>query len=210
MKPLIIIGFGEHGRVVREIAEEFGEYKVIGFIDYCQEARDGIACLGADEDIEMIMNSYPEASYVIGIGELRIRRKIIDRYIPYDLNFTTIISSQALIAPSAIIESGSTILRGAIINTNAFVGRHCIVNSGAIIEHDCILRENVHVAPGACLGGSVSIGHDSAVFLGARIILGLKVGHHAIVGAGAVVLHNVDDGIFVAGIPAKVVRHNSK
>jgi acetyltransferase-like isoleucine patch superfamily enzyme len=41
---------------------------------------------------------------------------------------------------------------------------------------------------------------------GAVVLCGLTIGEDAIVGAGAVVTHDVPDGAIVAGIPARVMR----
>ena len=41
---------------------------------------------------------------------------------------------------------------------------------------------------------------------GARIIGKIKVGNNVIIGANAVVNHDVEDNTIVAGVPAKVIR----
>ena len=46
------------------------------------------------------------------------------------------------------------------------------------------------------------------MFIGANAVIleGIHIGHHAIIGAGSIVLHDVDDYMVVAGNPAKVVK----
>jgi len=49
---------------------------------------------------------------------------------------------------------------------------------------------------------------DDGAWIGARVILlpGVRVGKHAVVGAGSVVTHDVPDHAVVAGSPARLVR----
>lgn len=68
-------------------------------------------------------------------------------------------------------------------------------------------RISQHSAPGATRGARTSIGHD--VWIGARAIIlsGVRVGHGAIIGAGAVVSRDVEPYAVVVGNPARAVRH---
>jgi maltose O-acetyltransferase len=52
----------------------------------------------------------------------------------------------------------------------------------------------------------VEIGDD--VWIGQRVIImpGIKVGSHAVIGAGAIVTKDVPEWAVVAGVPAKVIR----
>jgi phosphonate metabolism protein (transferase hexapeptide repeat family) len=52
----------------------------------------------------------------------------------------------------------------------------------------------------------VSIGHDSWLGQGCTILAGRKVGIGAVVGAGAVVSHDVEPFTVVAGVPAKPIK----
>ena len=49
----------------------------------------------------------------------------------------------------------------------------------------------------------VSIGNDVFIGVGARILPGVNIGDHAIIGAGAVVTKNIPAGVTVTGIPAQ-------
>ncbi|WP_162026091.1 MULTISPECIES: CatB-related O-acetyltransferase [unclassified Lentimonas] len=53
----------------------------------------------------------------------------------------------------------------------------------------------------------LEVGND--VWIGARAIIvgGVRIGHGAVIGAGAIVNKNVDDYSIVAGVPAKHIRY---
>jgi acetyltransferase-like isoleucine patch superfamily enzyme len=53
----------------------------------------------------------------------------------------------------------------------------------------------------------VVIGNDVWVGINAIILAGVKIGDGAIVGAGAVVTHNVPAYAIVAGVPARILRY---
>lgn len=50
------------------------------------------------------------------------------------------------------------------------------------------------------------IGDNVVICVGAIVIGNVVIGNNSIVGAGAVVTHDVDEGIVVAGVPAKKIR----
>lgn len=52
----------------------------------------------------------------------------------------------------------------------------------------------------------VSIGEDSIIGMGARILPGVKIGRHCCIGTNAVVTKDVPDYSLAVGIPAKVVK----
>lgn len=52
----------------------------------------------------------------------------------------------------------------------------------------------------------VVVGYGADVGMNASILPGVRIGPHAIVGAGAVVTHDVPDYAIVAGVPARFVR----
>ena len=83
-------------------------------------------------------------------------------------------------------------------------GKACIVNTGVIIEHDCRVGNGVHLSPSATLGGTVSVGDKSWICLGAKVINNITIGKSVTVGAGAVVIDDIEDQTLVVGIPAKV------
>ena len=63
-----------------------------------------------------------------------------------------------------------------------------------------------HIVGHPASKGSVIIGHDVWIAAGAVILSGVHIGNGAVIGAAAVVTHDVPPYTIVAGNPAKVVR----
>lgn len=55
-------------------------------------------------------------------------------------------------------------------------------------------------------GEPVTLGDDVWIGGGAIINPGVTIGNRVVIGSGAVVTKNVEDDVFVAGNPAKVIR----
>lgn len=55
-------------------------------------------------------------------------------------------------------------------------------------------------------GGRPTIGDDVAIYTGATVYGGIRIGNHVKIAAGAVVFHDVPDNCIVAGNPAVVVK----
>ena len=53
---------------------------------------------------------------------------------------------------------------------------------------------------------SVVIGDDVWIGAGARILAGVHIGNHSVIGAGSVVNRNIPENCLAVGVPAKVIR----
>ena len=111
------------------------------------------------------------------------------------------------------------------IQKNAVVGARCKVSSHAFICEGVTIEDEVFVGhgvlftndprPRATVDGRPQTEADwtvvptrvrrgAAIGSGAVILCGITIGADALVGAGAVVTHDVPDGSLVAGVPARV------
>ena len=64
----------------------------------------------------------------------------------------------------------------------------------------------MHMSPGANLAGEVTVGDCAWVGIGAVVKEGIRIGSDAVVGAGAAVVSDVDDGDVVGGVPARSLK----
>ena len=208
---LVVVGGGEHARVVIEAAHaQSDRFLVVGFVDArTSEAteRMGVPWLG--EDKQLLAAGAGGRLYVVGVGVTGVspaRRRLVERYRAAGARFATVIHPRAVVSPSAVIEEGTVVCAGAVVNTGARVGAHSIINTSAVVEHDVMLGAFVHAAPASAIGGGASIGAGTYLGLGCRVRDHVKVGSDVQVGMGAVVVGDVPDGGVVVGVPAREMR----
>ena len=77
------------------------------------------------------------------------------------------------------------------------------LNVNAVVSHDCVIGDYVTLSPGVHLTGSVVVDDDVFFGTGAIVTPGRRIGRGAVVGAGSVVLDDVEAGARVSGAPAR-------
>ena len=139
----------------------------------------------------------------------------------------------------AQVRAAATIGRQCVIGSHAYIdagvriGDWCKIQNGAMIFSPAELDQGVFIGPGACLtndlvpramtpdeaGPKAATDWEAAgvrirrgASLGARCVVlpGIRIGEYAMIGAGAVVTHDVDPHTIVVGNPARVVGHVCK
>ena len=88
-----------------------------------------------------------------------------------------------------------------------FHGHGLVLHPAAVLGDDCVLRQGVTVGNrGSARDDEVPVIGDRVEFgANAQVLGAVRVGDDAVIGAGAVVLHDVPPGTAVAGIPARPV-----
>lgn len=206
-RPLVVVGGGEHARVVVEAARSRpDEWEVVGYVDRAPTSIPDLPWLG-DDDAFVSAGGWRGALLVLGVGwsGTVARDEIVRRYDAVGAAWTAVVHAWARVSPRALVAEGAVVLAGAIVNGGAALGAHCVVNTGAVIEHDVRLGRHVHAAPGAVLGGGVEVGDHAHLGLGCRIRDHVRIGERAVVGMGATVVRPVAAGVTVVGTPARPV-----
>ncbi|MEO6030147.1 MAG: acyltransferase [Candidatus Binatia bacterium] len=88
------------------------------------------------------------------------------------------------------------------------IGNDVSIAHGASIlttEHD-YTQPDVMIRDAPVTHAAVTIGNDVWIGAGARILAGVTIADHAVVGAGAVVTRDVPTRQVVAGVPARVLK----
>lgn len=207
-EKVIFVGAGGHCKILIESLDK-NQYDIVGIIDgFSRKGSEvaGVSVIGSDEDAEHIFASGVHNAVISIVGNLKLRRKLLDKYRKIGFFFPNIIHPTAHISSSVRIGNGAAILAGACINAEAELRDFVTVNTGAIIEHEVLVDENSHVAPGAILLGACKIGKETMIGAGSIVLQQTKVGNNSMVGAGSVVLRDVTDEAIVYGNPAKEKR----
>ena len=114
------------------------------------------------------------------------------------------------------------IQKNAVVGNRCKISSHAFISEGVTIEDECFIGHHVcfvndryprasradgrlqtaadwHVIP-------TRVCHGASIGSGAVILGGVTIGERAIVGAGAVVTHDVVADEIVAGVPARTLR----
>ena len=137
-KNLLILGAGQYGQFVREIAEATDCFDRIAFLD------DRNPCaVSTLAEYGNYKGDYPCAFVAIGNSELRML--LLNRLKEVGYSLVTLIHPTAAIAPSAVIGCGSVIEPMAVVQSNATIGEGTIIASGAVIKHNAVVGNGCYV-----------------------------------------------------------------
>lgn len=202
-RQVVIIGASGHGKVVADIVLRSGD-TVVGFLDDAPNlppAICGIPYLGPVSNYR----KFRRAEFIIAIGNAVTRQKLAGML--ENVTWYTAIHPNAVISSlGTSIGKGTVIAANAIVNPGASIGMHCIINTAAVVEHDNILGDFVHVSVGAKLGGTVRVGNRTWIGIGTAVKNNLTVCGDCMIGAGAVVVKDIETPGTYTGVPARKMK----
>jgi sugar O-acyltransferase (sialic acid O-acetyltransferase NeuD family) len=211
MNNIIIIGASGHGSVILDSIERTGRFNIIGFLDSFKPTGyriNGYEVLGNETDLPRLINRFNISAGVVAIGDNWVRKTVVDRIsrIVPDFKYAKVIHPRAVVGKDVTIGAGSVLMPGAIVNANAVVGEHCIINTNSSLGHDGRMYNFSSLASGVCMGGNCTLGPYSAVSLGTNVIENIHIEEHTVVGAGSLVVSDIQSHVLAYGSPAKVIR----
>lgn len=210
MKDLYIIGAGGFGREVAWLVERINEvnptWNIKGFID------DNESLWGTKEDAYNVvggcdyLKTLGDVYAVCAVGSARVRKIIIDKLKDSNVRFATVIDPTAIISNRVEIGEGTIICAGTIITVDIEIGNHVIINLDCTLGHDDVIADYVTVYPSVNISGNVTVGECSELGTGMQIIQGKNIAPNTIVGAGAVVVKDLNESGTYVGSPAKKIK----
>lgn len=144
--------------------------------------------------------------YFIAIGNNKNRKRWYDTLKKRKLRLINVVDRSAIVSSKATLGTGCFIGKFAVVNSKAVVGNDCIINTRALVEHGCLVSDHVNLSTNTVINGDVEVGTGSFIGSSSVTIGQLKIGEWSTVGAGAVVIEDVENGVTVAGVPAKVIN----
>ncbi len=210
LKPIFMFGASGHSKVVIDIIEKQGAYRVAFLAD------DNIGLKGSDLYNYRIIGGRDELltgdirQGIVTIGSNSTRDRVAAWLTAHGCELVSAIHPSAQIGRDVCMGRGSVVMPGAIINSGTRIGGNAIVNTRASVDHDCTIGEAVHIAPGSTLCGNVVVGSGTLIGAGATIIPNLRIGSNTVVGAGATVTGDLPSNCTAVGTPARIIKQGGQ
>lgn len=210
MKDLYIIGAGGFGREVAWLVERINEieptWNIKGFIDD-DESRWGnkegdYVVLGGCNYLKTLGEVYVACA----IGAAKVRKNVIEKIKESSIKFATLIDPSVLISKKVEVGEGTIICANSTLTVDIKIGKHVIINLDCTIGHDDIIDDFVTIYPSVNVSGNVHLGECSELGTGMQIIQGKTVAKNTIIGAGAVVVKDIEMSGTYVGSPAKKIK----
>jgi sugar O-acyltransferase (sialic acid O-acetyltransferase NeuD family) len=205
-KKLLIVGAGGFGREVLsyalDIPEEGRDWDVFGFLDDAPEAL-------ANYDISVplvgsIDGHHPQEDevFVCAVGSPKMKQRICDKLVSQGAVFVSILHPLAYVGPRVVLGRGCIVAPHAMLTCDIVLGDFVMLNCYSGCGHDVTIDSYSTLSAHCDVTGFCRLA--KGVFMGshATIMPEKNVGEFAVIGAGAVVVRNVPNGVTVYGNPA--------
>lgn len=147
-KNLLILGAGQYGTVVKEIAEAMGCFDKIDFLDdtFGMGATDGNyhePSIGKLTDLEKYSPDYTYA--IVAMGDAQLRQLWTNKALENCYRIPVIVSPMAYVSKSAQLRQGDVIEPLAVVHANAAIGVATYISAGAIVNHNSFISDYCHI-----------------------------------------------------------------
>ena len=203
---VLLLGTTLFSEEIADLVNSTPDLTLAGFVENLDPVRCRRKLLGKPVYwVEKWPELAQDHSALCAIGTTR-RSIYVEQVKKLGAEFTTLRHPSAHLSATCRIGKGSTLGANTIVAAGARIGEHVLVNRGATIGHHTQVGSFVTIGPGVNIAGRCSVGDATFIGIGANIVDGVTIGSNAVVGAGAVVLRDVPDRVFVAGVPARIVK----
>ncbi|MCH7412052.1 acetyltransferase [Belliella sp. R4-6] len=200
MKKVIIVGAGGHAAELNDYIYHDNTYKnstnkleVVGFIDDDKVNYNNYSFSAPFLGDIFSHEVKEDVFYLMGIANLKFRKKIVFDLIQKGAQFTSFIHPDAFISPSSRIGIGAVIAPNVNLGPNTDIGMFTMVNSRCSIGHDSKVGDFNFLSPNVCFSGNTEVGKENLFGINSATIPGIKVGNGNKIMAGMVLDRNVGE-----------------
>lgn len=209
----IIIGAGKYGEVYLTYLQEAG-VDIVGFLDDNPKLIgtnvNGVPVLGGVELMKRIRQTHGVEAIYCPLGNNKLRVKFLTMAKENNLLTPNYIHPSVNISPNVTIGEGVYILLGTCIMPHTIIKNYVMISMNVSLAHHSILEEGVFLSTGCNFGASIHAHKYTYCGIASTIMTGLhELGEDCFIGAGAVVIHDVEPEAVMVGVPAKIIKYKN-
>jgi sugar O-acyltransferase (sialic acid O-acetyltransferase NeuD family) len=207
MKNLLIIGARGFGREIANIATQCQsfmlDWNIKGFLD------DKVDALNNYNGYPPIIDSVeqyevrPDDVFVCALGDVYQKHKYVEIIKNKGGRFISLIHNTSTFYQEFRHGEGLILFPYSVITCSVTIGEFITILPFTVLGHDVVVGDYCHLDSHTFLGGFVNIGSFVTIHTRATIVPRLQIGDHAVIGAGSVVIQNVQENYSVFGNPAR-------
>lgn len=207
----VIIGAGTYGEVYLAYLQEAG-VEIVGFLDddpkFIGANVRGVPVLGGIAMLEIIKETYGVESVYCPLGNNKLRVKFLKKAKTCGLKTPNYIHPSVCISPNVTIGEGVYILLGTCIMPHTVIKDYVMISMNVSLAHHNILDEGVFLSTGCNFGANIHAHKYAYCGIASTIMTGLhELGEECLIGAGAVVIRDVEPKAVMTGVSAKVIKY---
>lgn len=211
-KPVVVLGGWGSGQIVTSVIEDINRveptWEVLGYLNDIEKAGSKI---GAYPVIGLTAEAPDYARKGVylhyAMRNAKFARSRIKRFKEMSLPpeaFATFIHPNVQLSGNRGIGHGSLLCAQVNLSFGAKVGDHNHLYGNSFIGHDSEIQPYAWVANNSAVGARCLVKEGAHLGTNCSLREDVTIGAYAIVGIGAVVLNDVEDGAIVVGNPARV------
>ena len=202
-RKLIIFGSGDLAELAHFYFVEDSDYEVVAFTldgDYINESMNcGLPVVA----FENVSEEYSPSDYDFfvalsysKINSLRREKYLIAKGFGY--NLASYVSTKATVLNDGRIGENCLILEDNTIQPFAKIGNNVTLWSGNHIGHHSVIQDHTFISSHVVISGGVEIGEQCFIGVNATLRDHIKVGAKSVIGAGTLILSDVDkEGVYI-------------
>lgn len=211
IEDIVIVGAGGLGRevewLINRINKQEKKFNILGFLDDNKDADLKSSKLKVISNIDGISDLEDNVNIVVAIANAKVRKAIVEKINSIKkVKFPNIIDPSAVVDENMIIGEGNIICVSAILTVDIEMNNFNIINANCTIGHDAKLCNYVTLYPNVNVSGNVLVNDCVEIGTGTQIIQGKTIGRNSIIGAGSVVIRDIESDVTAVGVPTRILQ----
>lgn len=207
----VIIGAGTYGEVYLTYLQEAG-VEIVGFLDdnpkFVGANVNGVPVLGGIDMMKTLRNKHGVEAVYCPLGNNKLRVKFLTMAKECGLQTPNFIHHSVNISPNVTIGEGVYILLGTSIMPHTVIKNYVMISMNVALAHHNILEEGVFLSTGCSFGAGIHAHKYAYCGIASTIMTGIhELGENCMIGAGTVVIRDVEPKAIMAGVPAKILKY---